>query len=222
MSLSIKYESLEDASRRLKNTVVLYEGRPVLITDIQEGAGDSPYRVYADNLPTKRGGARFPAMEFDGEGRPVARKPDADMRKYISSRNFDIAPFPMGYLNTPMGAYYCQRSPGRQQQQGLSSGTFSAVNYSGAPLSWGGFLSCDKVDDMVAGRYPTLREALRIAAPSVAISRDFCIVRDELFDELCFIYHKNVKVGLVSDDSVKLAKGKQYVRESLLELGLRV
>jgi hypothetical protein len=258
MSLSIAYETLDDARMRLQNTIVLYDGEPVYITEIgQMKAGDPKediYRVYAAPLPYEgeKGGLHFnkarvelAAAHWDAfierqVGRPVHPKPAPKappepapedpkelLRKFISSKKFDMAPFPMGFVNTESGVFYCQRRPRRQQRQGLSHETFlgQPVGRNFEPLAFHEILNSPEFVDCVKGKYPTYNDsklALEIAKDSVSVAfdRHFALVKDEHISELLYIYHKKEKVGFVMEGKVKLANNGQCLRESLKELNV--
>lgn len=207
MSLAIKYENAHDAQMRLRGTVVLYEGSPVYIREIREGDGDSILRVMFDHLPITVKGVETAAK-----------------RKFISSKNFDIAPFKLGYVNAPTGAFYCTRFPNRVQKQGLCSENFSAKTNNGKDISFGTFTTTKEVVAMVNGDYPTFDVALRALgkSPAVAFSRDFCVQKDEILDELVHIYHRGEKVGARLNNSVVLGKKFQCLKEGLGELGVKV
>lgn len=211
MSLAIKYETLEDARMRLRNTVVLYEGQPVLIREIarSDKAGDDIFRVLFDNLPTKKGG-----VDFEEQAK----------RKYISSKHFDIAPFKMGYVNSPNGAFFCSRIPNRMQKQGLCGENFRGTDNYGNAINFATFLNTKEVLAMVRGDYPSFAGAVKALgkSDSVAFSRDFCIVKDEILEELVHLYHKGKKVGVILSGRITLGKNFMCLKESLEELGLRM
>jgi hypothetical protein len=208
MSLAIKYETVEDASMRLRNTVVLYKGDPVYITRLERGTEDEIFRVYYRPLPLKPGD-------------------EAEARKFISSKYFDIAPFRMGYLNDlKNGAYYCKRSPNRIQKQGLCGENFVARTHNGKGIPFNVFITNPEVVLMINNVYPTLTQAIKALekSPGVAFSRDFCLVRDEVLTDLIYIYHKGEKVGLLQrdDGSVRLAAKFRCLKEALEELKITV
>lgn len=211
MSLAIKYERVEDASMRLRNTVVLYKGAPVLVTNVVKGeTKDEILRVSIREIPTTRRGAET-----------------EEQRKYISSKHFDIAPFRMGYVNRQdkAGAFYCRRLPNRIQKQGLCGENFQAFNNYGHAVDFNTFLSTKEVNEMVAGVYPSFNVALKALdkAYAVAFSRNFCLVKDEVLPNLTYIYHKAEKVGLLGPNKeAMLPKRFECLKESLVELGVRV
>ncbi len=214
MSLSIKYERLEDARMRLRHTVVLYDGAPYYIREITTGTGDDgPYRVHADALPLSA-----------ADVRNAGRGEDADIRKYISSKNFDIAPFRMGFVNAKTGCFYVSRLPARQQKQGLGSENVQMTTPLGQRIPFATLLTTPEVLAMVNGNYPNLKQALAALEkmPSIAICRDVALVKDEVLDCLVYVYHKTTKVGLLSDNKAKLGKAFAYLNETISECGLEI
>lgn len=214
MSLSIAYESLEDASMRLIQTVVMYDGEPVYITNIKNVGPDDPkgdiFRVYCQPLP-------YGAKALD----------EAQMRKFISSKKFDLAAFPMGFMNYGNEALYCSRKPKRQQKQGLSNGTFDCTNIRFPEADTprlDGCLPMKEFHDCIKGVYPSFQEAVSLVQVggkfAVAFSRTFAVVQDEDIEELLYIYHKKQKVGFIMDGKLKLAKVGLCLKEALAEEGV--
>lgn len=225
MSLAIKYETVHDAVMRLRGTVVLYKGDPVQIQEIREGVDkEDILRVLIKPLPVLTG------VDASAAARKVieeAKEKDG-VRKYISSKHFDIAPFPLGYVNRPdgPGAFYCSRTPNRVQKQGLCAENFKGVDNYGGLVDFRTFLRCKEVPLMVSGDYPTFDQAVRGLAkvPSVAFSRYFCLVKDEVIADLVYLYHKGMKVGMFNKGTGELCLGEKFrcLKESLTELGLKV
>jgi hypothetical protein len=225
LSLAIKYENPDDAKMRLRQTVVLYKGQPALIQDVIRGEGkDDILRVLFQELPTK-GVGYIPGRLGDDPFKPP--KEDAK-RKYISSKHFDVAPFKMGYVNREdgTGAFFCSRLPNRIQKQGLCQENFKGTDNYGKPIPFTTFLTCKETPAMVAGRYPSFKEALEGLAkvPAVAFSTEFCLVKDPVIDNLVFLFRKGSKVGMYARNSGEVTLGKKFVclKESLQELGLKV
>lgn len=214
MSLSIQYESVNDANMRLSGTIVLYDGKPVFIREVGaigegEGKNGDIYRVYINELPIKRGAQTE--------------------RKFISSKKFDLAPFPMGFMNTEAGkAVYLSRAPRRQQKQGLSEATLSQYavgDLTGARVvRFADLTNSQPFVDCINGKYPSVAEATQLVkdgADSVAFSRCFAIARDSSLPELIYLYHKKDKVGFIMDGKLKLSAKGRCLRESLNEVGVR-
>lgn len=222
MGLQIQYESVEDASLRLRGSVVLYDGAPVYVEGVNAAPPEDAkeiFRVHFRNLPI-------------GDNGP--------QRKYISSRKFDLAPFKMGFLNTDKGAVYCSRSPARQQSQGLVSKNFVAEAvppgdpvkhpFGGAPraaqgISFEDFIMHSNVPKMVAGEYPLFAEACANAAKGVstAFARELCVAPDPDLPFLLYLYHKTTKVGVVNiDKTVTLGPKRKCLKELLAEKNVKV
>jgi hypothetical protein len=211
MSLAIPYENVADAQMRLQGTVVLYENHPVFIREVAAvGQGDPKediFRVYIQQLP-------------------LDRQRDAE-RKFISSKKFDMAPFPMGFLNYQGNVYYASRVPRRQQRQGLSEGTFSCnpTGVSLPPLPFGTATGLPEFVDMVEGRYPSFNDAVRQIehgeAGGVAFSRSFAIVADSEMPDLAYLYFKKDRVGFLMEERLKLSKQGKCLSEQLREAGVQ-
>lgn len=182
-----KYETADEVRFRLEHTVVSYDGDPVYITRVNAPAagkeeGDVA-RVFFQPLPIER-----------PEGKEV--------RKYLSSKKFDLAPFKMGYMNHGGNAIFVSRTPVRQNKQGLSAGTALYTNVRGQRCEAFGFNHMTKAPgfvDMVKGVFPSFKEAGDMlgdkGVTSVAISRSFAFVIDHDFEMLLMI-HKGVKCGI--------------------------
>jgi hypothetical protein len=226
VSLAIKYENVEDATMRLRHSVVLYKDTPVYITEIVRGDGDDILRVRFQELPVG-----VPEAKVDPFGRRArialngGDEGAADKRKYISSKHFDIAPFKLGYVNSPKGAFYCSRMPNRIQKQGLCGENFTAKTNNGIVISFQTFLSCEESVAMVKGEYPTFDQALKALAkcPAVAFDREFCLVKDEVFPELItYLYHKGTKVGMFNKEELSLGQKFKCLKEQLQEMKIKV
>jgi hypothetical protein len=204
-----KYESAEEVERRLNGTVVLYEGKPVVINAVempQAGDDDAIARVYFYELPQKPGAKR--------------------VRKFLSSRKFDLAPFKMGYCNYNGAAVYVTRNPVRQGRQGLASGvtSFKSIDDTPIRLPFELVTASQAFADMVAGVYPSLKEAIPLIEgkiESVALSRAFALELDDELD-LFIIRHKGKRCGIVLRDRgiVQLSRKYTFLKEELKEAGL--
>lgn len=219
MSLAIKYETVEDASMRLRGTVVLYKGEPVQITEVTHGdGGDDIIRVKFRELPIGVGD-RFGRAIVDPEAAKV------EQRKFISSKHFDIAPFKLGYVNHPKtGAFYCTRLPNRIQKQGLCTENFQAKTNMGEAVPFTTFLTCKEVVAMIKGVYPSFDRALVALnqCPSVAFSYEFSLMKDDVIPDLIYLYHKGNKVGYFSKNEVLLGQKFKCLKESLQEMQVKV
>jgi hypothetical protein len=223
VSLSIdKYENPEDAKLRLRQTVVLYKGDPVLITDVKRGdTKEDILRVLFQPLPVNKGAEM---KRFDPFAEKVA--PEEAKRKYISSKHFDISPFKLGYVNSPKGAFYCSRLPNRVQKQGLCQENFQAVDHGGRAVPFASFLALDESVAMVKNVYPSFGLSLSNLdkVSTIAFHRDFCLVKDEVIPNLVYLYYKGAKVGMYTIATQEINLGTKFscLKESLRELGLKV
>jgi len=228
MSLAIKYETVDDARMRLKNSVVLYKEIPVYVKDVMqaggkdaEGGKDKVFRVLFTELPLKS------ASDMNGRllGGRVDQNTDESVRKFISSKHFDIAPFKLGYVNDKvLGAFHCSRLPNRIQKQGLCSENFQAANNRKQAIMWSHFLCSEATPSMIANRYPSFDVALALLdkVHSVAFSREFCLTRDEVIPKLVYLFYKTNKIGIVQNKEIVLGPEYNCLKESLEELKVRI
>lgn len=212
MSLAIQYETVEDAQMRLRGSVVLYDSALHYVETVEpapEADRKEIFRVRALPLPLGKPGA-------------------VPIRKYISSRKFDLAPFPMGFLNTKEGAVFCSRSPARQQSQGLTSKTFMSEMIPTDPrvgkrgIDFSQFINSEESVKMLAGNYPSFKDACDKAKDGVscAFAREFAISADPELPFLLYLYYKNTKVGIVVEGGVKIGPKRKCLKESLEERGV--
>lgn len=222
MSLSVQYETLEEAEMRLNGTVVLYDGEPVYVNRIATAAPGDPkqdiFRVYARPLPLDK--------KEEGKGE--------EFRKFISSKKFDLSTFKMGFMNRNGKIYYCSRAPKRQYKQGISTNTLVCdpvdkndfeYHQKGSPrLTHLIYEQC--FADMVRGIYPSFEEAMKLLLEeetnAVAFCREYALSKDKDLDGLIYLYHKTNKVGFILNEQVNLAKKMRCLKETLVELGLKV
>lgn len=207
-----KYETLEEINFRLQNTVVLYDGKPVYITkvrDPEEDVGKEIARVYFVELPY--GGKNV----LNGK----------ETRKYLSSKNFDLAPFKMGYFNIDGKAIFATRNPVRQNQQGLSSRTLKLTDIRGRMPEDIGFnmvLGCQGFVDMVNGKFPDFKDVGALLGDkdqhSVAVSRSFALAIDHDLEAL-LLMHKGIKCGIAlkDDKAMRLPPKFHFLRHEAEE-----
>lgn len=206
-----KYENAEETRFRLENTVVLYDKKPVYISRVGpiEDVGEKKEiaRVYFLDLPM------------------VAGKEGKETRKYLSSRNFDLSPFSMGYMNYKGQATFVSRTPVRQNKQGLNAGTTLFTNVAGRRsevLDFNSMLRSPEFIKMFEGKYPSFQEAGGLIGDgkttSVAISKMFAFSIDDDLQAL-FLFHKNIKCGISmkGDKALKIAPKFHFLREEMEE-----
>jgi len=201
-----KYETWEEINFRLTKTVVLYDGKPVYITQVSmpDDGGKEIARVHFVELPYK--------MDRYEEG--VGKQ--AQQRKYLSSRNFDLAPFKMGYMNYKGEALFVSRNPVRQNRQGLSAEATVITDVKGKPsaaLRFSAMISSDGFVDMFSGKYPDFKDVGGMLGDkensSVAVSRTFAFVIDHDLEAL-LLMHKGTKCGIALKDDKALRLPPKY------------
>ncbi len=219
------YETQEEISFRLLNSVVLYDGKPVYISrvNLPENADEKKEiaRVHFFELPygveVDRYGDPIPGMKGKGKG--------VEQRKYLSSKNFELAPFKMGYCNMGDEAVFVSRNPVRQNRQGLSQGTTSILDINGKKSGNYGFnhlIAAKGFSDMVAGSYPTFKDVGDLLGDneksSVALSRSFaCRIDNDL--EALVLLHKGIKCGIAlkGDKTLRLPPKFHFLKQEAEE-----
>lgn len=127
------YENIEEANRRLKSTIVAYDGAPYHVLAIANHKADGIFRVYLEPLSEEMGfvphellggsnGANGDTLDAFLQSHP---KGNTILRKQMNSPKFNkFRPFPLGMCNvkTDRGAhaYYVMRQPTRNKEQGLT------------------------------------------------------------------------------------------------------
>lgn len=202
-----KYETAEEVKFRLEGTVVLYDNAPVYITRVSvPDVGDKGEiaRVYFQPLP----------YLGRGEGKEV--------RKFLSSKNFELAPFRMGYFNEKGRAIFAARMAVRQNKQGLAQGTvtFSGPKGEKVDMTWGRMVASQGFVDMVNGKYPSFKEAGEMLGvkdvTSVAVSPSFAFIIDHDLEALLLL-HKGVRCGIAmkGDRSLKIPPKFHFLKEEM-------
>lgn len=205
-----KYETQEEVNFRLNNTVVLYDGKPVYIT-----------RINMPEAEDKKEIARVFFVEL-----PYGRKLGdgvKETRKYLSSRNFDLAPFRMGYFNHNGEAVFASRTPIRQNQQGLNAKNVTFVDTRGKRaenMNFNEMVKSQGFVDMVNGVFPDFFAAGELLGnkdnSSIAISRSFCFRMDHDLEALLLL-HKGIKCGIAlkGDRALKVPPKFHFLREEM-------
>ncbi len=203
-----KYETQEEIKFRLESSIVLYDEKPVYITRVQYPEGeDEIARVYFRELP------------YGGAG----EKPE--MRKYLSSKKFDLAPFKMGYMNHKGSAIFVSRAPVRQNKQGLSSGVTSFADVRGQKsglINFAGLVASQGFVDMFNDKYPDFKQIGDLIGnkedASVAVSRCFAFYIDHDLESL-YLMNKGVKCGIAmkGDRALKVPPKFHFLRQEMEE-----
>lgn len=210
-----KYETAEEIRFRLEHTVVTYDGEPVYISKVQVpediGEKDEIARVFFMELPLKGGG----------------RNPE--VRKYLSSKKFDLTPLKLGYMNYKAAAgennraVFITRAPVRQNKQGLCQATTTFTDPRGRAdqhINYNMMINSPGFVDMIKGKYPDFKEAGDMLGnkefDSVAISRSFSFVVENDLDCLIMV-HKGSKCGIAlrGDKALKIPPKFHFLREEM-------
>ena len=221
-----KYETADEVKMRLEQTVVLYEGKPVYITKVSSVGGGLGYD--AEDNPIKADDKKEIARVFFRElpmDPRIGNDEKNTHRKYLSSRNFDLSPFKMGYFNIKGRAIFAARSPIRQNRQGLSSQVLKLTDIKGRPvedISFTSAISSKGFVDMVAGVYPTFKDVGDLLGDdensSMAVSRCFALGIDHDL-ELLHLLHKGVRCGIAmkGDKGLRLPAKFHFLKQEAEE-----
>lgn len=203
-----KYENAEEVNFRLKDTVVLYDGKPVYIVRVNMPEDEDRKeiaRVFFYDLPLVNRGA------------------NKETRKYLSSKKFDLAPFKMGYMNYNGSAVFVSRSPIRQNRQGLSQAVTTFTDCKGRryeDINFNTMCHSQGFVDMVNGVYPNFKDAGELLGDketsSIAVSRTFAFVIDHDLEAL-LLMHKGVRCGIAlkDDKALKIPPKFHFLREEM-------
>ncbi len=200
-----KYETAEEITARLLNSVVIYDGQLVHINDV--------------SLPGAVDGKEIARVHFT----PLPLKGDKPVRKYLSSRKFDLTPFKMGYLNYYGRAILFVRKPARQYKQGLCSANVSAYEITGQSLNRAAvedILNGQALVDLYNNKYPSFESVAEFKnkeISSVALSKNFAVAFDHDL-EVMFLYRGTTKCGLAfrGDKTIRVPEKFKYLREELV------
>lgn len=202
-----KYETLEEIKMRLESSVVLYDGAPVYIT-----------RVAAPEADDKKEISRvfFRELPYEPDGR--------DIRKFLSSRKFDLNIPNLGYINHRGRALYLTRAPVRQYSQGLCNKNTTVMELGGRRSEWSfnDIIRGDGLANLLKGSYPSFKEAgeiLNEKTQSVAISKSFAVNIDNDLDVLMMSY-KGTKCGLAfkGERAIRLSPKFHFLKNEAEEL----
>lgn len=201
-----KYETTEEVKFRLEQTIVLYDEKPVYITRVQlpeAEDGKEVARVFFRELP------------YGGRG--------PEVRKFLSSKKFDLAPFKMGYFNNKGEAIFASRNPIRQNRQGLSAATLSLVDIRGQKsrdVIFGTLVASQGFTDMINGVFPDFKQIGDLIGDketsSAAISRSFAFYLDHDLESV-YLINKGVRCGIAmkGDKALKVPPKFHFLRQEM-------
>lgn len=239
------YENLEEASKRLSGTYVLYDGRPYRILTITNHKTDGIFRAYLLPLGDKEIDY-IPDYDMFSEGSPdqakyldewMEKNSEAGvLRKHLNSPLFNrFRPYPLGMCNYKGYALYLERQPMRPRMEqglvpsGIVESPLSLLKTGNGRLSSGTQvkLNSDAFRDCVLGVHPSAQECVerlndsRCGNDAVAFDRYFALVRGPV--DMTFLAYKGDVIGLLPDNnlsSVRLSKKFSYAKEVVQELGV--
>lgn len=229
------YESLKEASMRLQNTVVLYDGEPYYVLCLDDHKKDDIFRVYLDPILPDKSCCfeRLPGIPYNWYGTGTEsvgymmdawmnNNPDSGiLRKQMNSPLFNkFRPFPLGMLNSRNDVYFTERRPVRHMQQGLTGDMFMSYRVTEFRTgshkddypsyeSYGKGITASELYNMYKGNYPTLDEVLdNLKDPEVL---NFGVAFDRKFAitrgpaGMLFLVYKRETVGILPHKDKTLA-----------------
>lgn len=197
------------ARERLANTVVMYDGEPVIILDILNGDD------FDDRVPRAY-------MNY------CSKLADTPQRKRLDSPKFnkfrDLPP--LGFLNCPKyGAVLLERRAARSRLHGLCDTNVACWFFSkehGYEMrrmdgGWKRYYTSEGFIESCKDVFPTLEEVLLNIkeVSSIAFSRKFAVYRDEL--GLRWLYRNEQRIGLFPNaKSLCLISKFKFYREEIM------
>ncbi len=242
------FENLKEAHMRLKDTVVVYDGKPYYVLTICDHKPDGVFRIYLDDCTRPDGLAMnrhsIPYEWYDEEDMSRGDKMDEWLEKYpdegvirkmMNSPKFSkFRPFPLGMCNNRGEVIYIERTPTRYTQQGLTPQMLNYTHLTAAgPVNAGlrhamiPNLFSFAFSQMVMGNYPDPKECIKnlcdpdISNSGMAFNRSFSFVRGPV--GLLFLSYKQDVVGYMPNadlSCVTLASKFKHCKEVVSELEL--
>jgi hypothetical protein len=241
------YENMEECYKRLRNTVVLYDGRPYRVHGIGNNRPDGIFRMYLMPL-VGLGQKEYQSMpnpmnytiDSSDFGNAMdefmkANKDTPVLRKQINSPLFNkFRPFPLGMCNSDGNTYYLERTPNRKTEQGLIATMISesiistAVQSNAGKMPYGNIaLFSKEFEACVMADFPPAVICLKaLTNPSidntaVAFHRYFALCRGPI-DTLFLAYKADIVGVLPNNDFSRLKLGKEFehTREVVEDLHL--
>lgn len=245
------YENLKEAHNRLLRTYVCYDGTPYCIIAITNHKPDGIFRVYLMPLKYQMSGSlanRWDYLRGSSPDHPtigpqmdewlIANPNEGVLRKHMNSPKFNkFRPYPLGMCNYNGRAYYLERHPLRQREQGLTPSMIVEkdvdlkLKYDEGPLDYVGLravpMRSEVFVDCVQANHPSSEDCLEamnnpaITNEAVAFNRNFALVRGPL--DMLFLAYKGDVVGAMPQrDFSRVDIGKQFThtKEVIDELQL--
>lgn len=234
------YESIKEASIRLRGTIVVYDGLPYYVVTMADHMKDGIFRIYL--MPTElvqkinhpdvsQYPVDHPALGEYVDKWMVDNPKACIIRKQMNSPLFNkFRPYPLGMVNAGTETYYVERQPNRKTEQGLLPSMLCETKVSaGKESRRGGTLSpyTEDFKDCVIGNYPSASECLtalndpKIEDESAAFDRKFAFVRGPI--GMIFLAYKEDVIGVMPYNdlsTIRLGRHSGHTREVVESLSL--
>jgi len=200
------YDTLEQASLRLNQTVILIGGAPAYVAEVRHNRDGKINLVY------------YTSIGRDAQPRDIN----------VDDPSVDARGMRLGYVNDRRSTYFLARTPGRQQAQGLNRrnvytytpGTDEPMGNMFEDLRRNGSLY-----KALRGDYPTIEQcaeqlnAYDSEVMSRAFHRHFALVRNDNFDFL-ELHYKNERIGYGELNNFTLPSRYSYLTEMIKQSGV--
>ena len=196
----MRYESERDVELRLRNSVVMFNQRPVLVQSVE-----NQHRVIVEDLLSGRA-ERADVVALD-------LSPESAKLGYVIGEGGEV--------------YFSMRKPTRKYKQGLTAENFLAFKALNKPSDRELVRARTELHPFskhvartILGQFPDMGEAFQKVREGrsliVPFHREWAVAEKD--EETCLLYRGDV-VGYVGDRSVKLLPDRFYLKE-VLELCL--
>lgn len=200
----MRYDNERDAASYLGNSIILYDGKPVIVGEVQRVPIQRSFVIQLMPLP---------------KGSPFSTTLDDPKLNMLNIR--------LGNVTWGDNVYYLERIPIRAYKQGITSNNVNIVGPTGNLRSrdiLGELRTTPGFVDMMMGVYPTAAEVKKklVAAgvrKAIAVSRQFALSYNPDLEEFSLVY-KGETVARSSDTRFKLPSRYQHLREFLMESGI--
>lgn len=203
------YDNLRDARQYLEGTVAYWEGDPVYVGGVEQGAGKS-LSAFVYRLPYRA----TDAFHVD-----------------ISDERFNCFKYKLGYVNKADGeVFYVSRRPSRGVAQGICGNNLSIRNIDGQDQGrirdeFVRLIKDTGFRDALMGKYPTVAEAREqlVANPklrAVAFNKYFCLKRHPNFTNLFFLGYKGEEIAFSATQEFTLPTELSYLKEVCTPSGI--
>ena len=186
----------EDLGLRLRNSIVMYKSKPVIITAIGMTQDSDP------------------CLEATGE--------EGEIKIPLPSRHLDVRPFPLGYLpktKSFISDSFAARLPVRRYKQGLDEENLIMPNNPMRPIEAWGKSELGMLGNCIDNRYPSLKEALTAVEQYTGVVKSFArkwAVSSKKDGNTLLIY-RGREIGYIRDGQPVLQEEYSYLKEALDE-----